>query len=196
MDKDITAYAVSVDAIYANGRKDHSEKMEDYGPFLASKREVLHPGHTSDQPDSWAVMPTNPLRTVEVKVVSVVYSDQAADVQDEGAFQRIVEHRTSVARALQKSADIIKSALADTTNEHPSAKAANDIKELLYQAKVSHSTDTDKAYLQGTSDELQKAPLKSAERGISERSYLTERLAQLQEEVAIHEKYAQIRRTQ
>jgi len=195
-DKDITAYSVSVDAVHVSGAKDHSERMHDYGALLTAKGEALHPGETSEQPEMWAVTAADPLLTAEVKVVAVVYSDQTAEVRDKEAFQRIVEHRTSVTRALRTSADIIKNALADPTDDHPTAKVVSDVTAALNQAKASHSLDIDEVYLQGTRDELQKAPLKSAERGINERAYLAERLATLQAEVSLHEKYAQIRRAQ
>jgi hypothetical protein len=154
----------------------------------------LHPGQTSEEPGSWEVT-ADPLTAVEVDVVSIVYSDQTADVLDQEAFQRVVDHRTQVAQALAKSAEILENALADTGNAHPSTKAESDIAQVLDQAKASHSMDLDTVYLQGVRDELKKVPSKSAQRGISERDYLAEHLAKLQQDAAANEKYAQIRRT-
>jgi hypothetical protein len=194
-DKDITAFSVIVDAIRASGAKDHSERTKDYGPFITLRGEALHPGAISEEPELWEVT-ADPLVGVDVKVVAVVYTDQTADVIDQEAFKRIVDHRTQVARALAKSAEILKNALADTANEHPSTKAANDITQVLKQAKASLSRDLDDVYLQGVREELQNAPVRSAQRKISERDLLAEQLAKLQQDAAVNEKYAQVRNTQ
>jgi len=176
-DKDITAYSVAVDIIHTSGKKDHSETMQDYGPLLTSKGEILHPGHTSEHPELWKRTDDDPVVGMEAKVVTVVYNDHSAEVIDEQAFQRINEHRTSVMRALQKSAEIIGNALADPANQHPSAKAASQLTALMENAKATHSMDIDVVYLQIVRDELQNAPARSAERGISERAYVTEQYA-------------------
>ncbi|SRR6266849_10598008 len=194
-DKDITAFSVFVDAVRASGPNEHSEEMLDYDPYLTSKGEVLHPGATTEVSSTW-VTATNPILTVNAKVVAVVYSDQTAEVLDQEAFQRIVQHRMSAAHAVRKSADIIKVALADLTDNHPSIKAVGAATEVLKQAESSHSLDMDTMYLQGIRDEVQRAPLKSAERGISERDYLSEQLVKLQEKAALYEKYARVRRVQ
>lgn len=55
-DRDIAAYAVSIDATYTDGQTTHSEKMVDYCPTVVSRNEALHPGATSDQMASWTPM--------------------------------------------------------------------------------------------------------------------------------------------
>jgi len=194
--KNITAFSVFVDAVHANGTTEHSEKMLDYDPYLTSKDKVLHPGATTDLSSTWNVTTANPILTVNAKVVAVVYSDQTAEVIDKEAFQRIVQHRMSAANAVRKSKEIISDALADQTDAHPSIKAVAAATEVLKQAETSHSLDMDTMYLQGARADIQKAPLKSVERGISERDYLSEQLVKLQQKANLYEKYARVRSAQ
>ena len=127
--RDIAAFSLSVDALYADGSKAHSEKMFDYGPLVIARNGALHPTEANEQVAAWTVIPGNPLQKVEVRLVAIVYADRTADVRDEEAYQRIVDHRTQFARALQKSAEILANSLADT------AAALADIANLPDRAK-------------------------------------------------------------
>jgi hypothetical protein len=194
--KNIAAFSVSVDAVYADGWKAHSEKMLDYGPRVVTRNGALHPTETSEQSAAWTVIPGNPLQKVEVHVVTVTYEDGTADVSDEQAYQRIVDHRTQFATALQKSAEILANALANASTEHPGAAAASDMKALLQQEASSSSGHIDKTYLQVLIPELQGAQQKASELGITEREYLNRRLTTLQQDAHLHASYSQIRRAQ
>jgi hypothetical protein len=180
--------------VYANGLENRSEKMEDYGSHLTARGEILHPGGVSEQTDISGPLEGNSLVRVDAKVVAVVYADHTAESSDEEALGRIQSHRSSVALALTKSGEILQRSLADSNESNPRARASGDIKKLLSSDPFAHGIEP--VYLKGIIDELDRVPQAAAELGVSEREYLSQRLAKLRREAAKESRYAQIGRAQ
>ena len=192
--KDITAYAISIVAVYSNGREDRSEKMFDYGANLTASGKVLHPGSVAEQQGAWGVLDENPLVRADAKVVAVVYADHTAEASDAEALDRIQFRRSSAALALSKSVEILQRYLADPSSNHPGAAASSEIKKLSKSAP--HVSGMDDVYLQGVSEKLDEAPVAAARSNVAERDYVSQYLTELQQRAAQEAIYAQIRRAQ
>ena len=187
--KDIAAYTVAVEAVYANGYKAKSELMQDYGPTLTARGEGLHPNATNVQSTSWQAEPTTSLVTVNVKVTAVVYADRTDDNNDPDALGRVVEHRNSTAMMSHKSVEALETALSDQTNEHPGAKAAAIMNAI---PSASLPSGIGRAYVKALVDDFEAASQHASKRGISEREFLTQHLNELKRRAADEAQYAQI----
>jgi len=187
--KDIAAYAVSVEAVYANGYKAKSELMQDYGPVLTARGQALLPGATTIQSSSWSTATTTSLVTVNVKVVAIVYADRTAENIDQEALGRVAEHRNSMALMTRTSANTLESALRDQTNEHPGLKAAAAMNAL---PASSLPTGIGRKYANGLAEEFENASQNASKQGISEREFLAQRLQKLKQRAADAAQYAQI----
>lgn len=192
--KDITAYSVSIVAVYANGVENRSEKMEDYGPQFTSRGNGFHPGGVIELADSFGVLEGNPLVGVEVKMAAIVYADRTAEVLDQEAFGRIQSHRSSAALALTKSVEILQRFLADPGVDHPGAAASTEIKRLSKLAE--QDTGMGKVYLEGVSEKLDETIQAASRSNVSERDYVSQYLTELLRRAAQEAQYAQIRRAQ
>jgi len=195
--KDVTAYSLAIEEVLQDRRVIHSERMMDYGAFLAARGEVLHPGQASTQLLSFSPAPSNPLASISATVVAVVFADQTSEVSESDAFSRIADHRVSVALMTRTSVEAVKAALADTKSQHPGASAGSLIRDRINRSSKPTSTDgIDKEYMKAMAKDLEDAPNKAASNGLTEREYLAQRLADLQKRVQQEEAYAQIRRRQ
>jgi len=196
-DKDITAYAVAIEEVLQDHHVIQSERMEDYGAFLAAKGEVLHPGQTSTQPLQFSPSPSNPLFSVRATVVALVFADKTSEASSPDALGRIVDHRASMALMARTHLEAIKKALA-TTSEHPGALAGSIVRDSISQQTNSSasvpSAGIDKQLMKTVAQELEDAPNRAAAKGTTEREYLTERLTILQQRAQEEETYSQIRR--
>jgi hypothetical protein len=192
--KDITAYSVSIIAVYANGVENLSEKMEDYGPLFTSRGNDLHPGGVIELADTFGVLEENPLVRVDAKMAAIVYADRTAEVFDEEAFGRIQSHRSSAALALSKSVEILQRFLADPSSNHPGAAASAEIKRLSKLGE--QTTGMDEVYLEGVREKLDEALQVAARSNVGERESVSQYLTELQQRAAQDAKYAQIKRAQ
>lgn len=68
---------------------------------------------------------------VQATVDMVAYTDGTADVLNERAFTRLIADRKASVRAMQKVNELINEALADPTEQHPSATVAAKLKSLV-----------------------------------------------------------------
>ena len=129
---------------------------------------------------------------------AVVYSDQTAEVADEGAFARIQEHRSSTTLALRREREILRRALADVNDVRPGSKASSELRTLLSSPKDAngHVQGMEQTYFEQMADELDKAHERATALGISEREYVSQRLAQINQLAADDSAYAKIRRAQ
>ena len=188
--KDITAFSVSLKAVYASGHEVSSEFMTDYGPVNLAKGAALHSGASDSVHRDWNIVPGDELVSVQADIVAVVYADREAEFIDKDALQRIIDHRESMAIGSQVAADILSRALADAA-DHPSAKAVSGIQEA-----VASSKSLDKAFMKGIREQWTRAPSDAVSLGISERAYLTRELNRLRDDAALQASYAAIQRPQ
>lgn len=153
--KDITAFVVTGTAFHADGQTMHSEYDADYLPALAAlatkeqSSEVFgygenmqfHPGATKEIQTGFSAWPGNPIANLEYKVAAVVYVDRTAQVYDEEAFGRILEHRAGYAQGARFTIDAIRKATLDPANEHPLRDVANALHERDDKQRKEHSKD-------------------------------------------------------
>ncbi len=189
--KDITAFSVSLKALYASGHKLSSEFMTDYGLVNLAKGAVLHPGASESVHRDWKIVADDALVSVEANIAAVVYADGEAEFTDKDALNRIIDHRKSMAIGSQTAADILSRALADATDSHPSVKAVRGIQEA-----VASSKSLDSAFMKGISEQWTRASTDAVSLGISERAYLARDLSRLREDAARQARYAAIRTSQ
>jgi hypothetical protein len=198
--KDITAYAVDFTAVYEDGHEVFGgEFMQDCGSIESRKGNCFHSGHKQELEHSSAPRSGgSPLVRMDAKVGAVVYSDQTAVVVDEGAFARIQEHRSSTALALAREREVLRRALADVNEVRPGGKASSELRVLLSGSKDTngHVQGMEQTYFQQMADELDRAPERATALGISEREYVSQRLAQINQLAAEDSEYAKIRRAQ
>lgn len=201
--KDISAYVISVNVGYANGETNYSELLVDLLPLMMTKLEesaasslrdgAFRAGETRSEVAAFKADPRNPAARVDADVVAVVYSDQTAEAQSEGALSRIVAVGNGIALARRESADIINRSLGDAEEAHPSAAAAAGVRKLLLHEKKEHSGELQTELL-AILDDLQRAPDISLQSGTSERDYLSQYAASAAQRATIALAHARIRR--
>lgn len=140
--KDITAYNVSIRNKYADGTHDDQccglqSSSEFLGGLIAAQMAKDTPseqfadrgnntftaGATRDQ----TILETKDISSVDAVVDVAVYADGTKDVENSDALKRIWAGRQRELLAMQKIDQIVQNALADQTNEHPSAAALTEL---------------------------------------------------------------------
>jgi len=180
--KDISAYVLSFDAAYANGHTDHTEILVDLLPLMMTMVEQA-PGSSlnngsfraAEARDEVENLPTgtgNPLTRAEAAVIVAVYVDRTVDAQSDAALERVVALRRGIALARSESADVIYKATTSRGQAHPSAVAADGVREILLRRKTDHTGESVTELL-SIVDDMVRAPAEAAELGLGERDYLT-----------------------
>lgn len=186
--QDITAYTIAIETTFADGHANRSESMKDYGPDNTAKGEILHPGST----DEIRIGGWESTAKVKVKVSAVVYADKTSEASDAEALGRIVDHRTSMALMTNSTVGVLRTVLADPANEHPGKEVASRIRTVASSPKAAPGID--KEFMKAVSEEYENAPRRASDAGVTERQYLTERLAAMEQQAAAETSYAQVRR--
>jgi hypothetical protein len=145
--KDITAFNLSIDVAFKNGKASHFEHMTDFLPgIISGGREALHSG------DSYEVRIDVPASTellsANAKLDVVVYADFGADVdKNPEALVRLVTARKSDALTQERSAEIINAAAADTVSPDPVGLAIRQLRQIAEQTKRQQSSELSEAKL-------------------------------------------------
>jgi hypothetical protein len=189
-DQEITGFSLAVTATLADGRTVSSERTVDYGPPQTAAGKALHAHDTTTETATFG--PGEAPISVQARVVAVIYQDRTAEASDDEALSRILEHRTSLALMDSITVQVLETSLSDTADQHPSVKAARAVKDLAVPS--GYKTGVDKAYMRAVSEDFERAPREATRLGMSERQYLTERLAAIRQRAADEESYAQVRR--
>lgn len=187
--KDITAFNVSVDAVYANGRKVHSERLVDFLPRMISKSEAgdaapaagaLHPGGGEEEriSSSPSLPDGTQLDNVDVTIDVVLYADNTATVHNRAAFDRIVSTRRARATTTNRIVAILRKHLSPSEGD-PIGASSRELTQLLLQARArpEELLDTD---VLATMDDLQHAPQSS-----NKRDFLSQYAARMQQRGAL-----------
>ena len=164
--------------------------MKDYGPQAVAEGKALHPGDVDRQDYSYQ----RPIREATVKVVAIVYADQTCEWTDAAALGRIEDHRKSLLLMDGISVKAMKDALADSANDSPGSKAGSILRQHIPADPASIDAGVSPNYLEYYARELEHAPQEASRAGISERQYVSDRLAALEKRVEQERGYAQIRR--
>jgi nucleoside 2-deoxyribosyltransferase len=180
--KDISAYVLSFDAIYGNGRVDHSEILVDLLPLMMTRVNQipgaslgdgsLRSAEARDEVENLAAETRNPLTRADATVIAVVYVDRTADAQSGTALERVLALRRGIALARNESADVINKATMNRGEAHPSAVAADGIRKIVLRSKADHTGESVTELL-SIVDDMLRAPSEALGLGISERDYLT-----------------------
>ncbi len=139
--KDITAFNLSVDVTFKNGKTSHFEHMTDFLPgIISGGREALHTGNSYevriDVPDGTELLSAN------AKLDVAAYTDLSADVDsNQDALARLVAARRSDALAQERSAEIINAAAADTVSPDPVGFAIRQLRQVAEQIKGQQSSE-------------------------------------------------------
>src|SRR4029077_438058 len=180
--KDITAYAVSLETVYADGSSSFSEHDEDLGPRAVAQHTTIAPGESHTFTASYNQ--EKPFAHVAAKVVSVIYTDQTGE-GDQEPFDRVVSVRKGIANSLRKEA-----ALAQSARHEPNPAGLIDkaVTEIVRHQQANHLHDTDTLYLKKFSEEIKAQS--------DPKAYLEKRVPELQREAKIATDYANVRREQ
>jgi hypothetical protein len=134
-DKDITAFNLSIDVTFKNGKASHFEHMTDFLPgIISGGREALHPGNSYEVRID--IQAGTELLSASAKLDVVAYADLSADVdKNQDALVRLVGARKSDALAQERSAEIINAAAADTVSPDPVGLAIRQLRQVAEQIK-------------------------------------------------------------
>jgi hypothetical protein len=179
--KDISAYVLSFDATYANGHTDHAEILVDLLPLMMTMVDQA-PGSSlddgsfraaeaRDEVESLPAGTGNPLTKADAAVIVAVYVDRTADAQSDAALERVLALRRGIALARSEAADVIHKAAMSRGQAHPSAVAADGVREILLRRKTDHTGESVTELL-SIVDDMVRAPAEAAGSGLSERDYL------------------------
>jgi hypothetical protein len=134
--KDITAFTVSVDINYQNGRQSHFEQTRDLLPTIISRQgatgaSTLGDGAFSAGRSTELRIDIGQITAVSVKatVIAVIYIDRTGE-GDAAALSRITSDRQQWAGALEEGTTIISEAIANSLSD-PAGAAIRRIKSLL-----------------------------------------------------------------
>jgi hypothetical protein len=139
--KDITAFNLSIDVTFKNGKTSHFEHMTDFLPgIISGGREALHSGNSYEVRID--VAPDTELLSANAKLDVVAYADLSADVdKNQDALTRLVAIRKSEALTQERSAEIINAAAADTVSPDPVGLAIRQLQQIAEQIKGQKSSE-------------------------------------------------------
>ncbi|HET8891123.1 MAG TPA: hypothetical protein VFQ41_19620 [Candidatus Angelobacter sp.] len=137
--KDISAYGVSYDITFADGHHEKGERLVEYLQSIISSQQrlgsqwsgegVFHSGES--RKELFEFSQGNAVSTLNATVDVVIYMDQTADVGNDDAFRMFVTDRTATAKAAEKAATILQTALADQTDLHPLKTASMQLHQMM-----------------------------------------------------------------
>jgi hypothetical protein len=201
--KDISAYVVSVKVKCVSGRTNYSELLVDLLPLMMTKLEqsqassmsegAFHAGEARDEVANLAADPSDPATKADAEVIAMVYSDRTAEAQSAEALERVLALRRGIALARQEATEIINKAVGNPGETHPSAVAAEGIRQLALRSKTEHTGELQTEFLV-ILDDLQRAPSDSLQSGVNERDYLTRYVARATQRASTALAHSQIRR--
>lgn len=145
--KDITAFNLSVDVTFKNGKASHFEHTTDFLPgIISGGREALHSGNSYEVRID--VPAATELLSANAKLDVVAYADLSVDVdKNQNALARLVATRKSDALTQERSAEIINAAAADTVSPDPVGLAIRQLRQIAEQIKGQQSSELSEAKL-------------------------------------------------
>ena len=173
----------------------------DYGSAVSAQHAALQPGGTGTEKigvpgRTPSLKETDTLVRLDVKVWVVIYGDQTADVADPEAFLRHVQERQLIAASSAKAAQAMGETLADASQSHPGADAAQRIRQYLYEEQAHGARTLNKGLLLLEANELEKSSQRATGANLSEREYIRLRMEQKTKDAAQMTAFADVRRAQ
>src|SRR5258706_10288595 len=156
--KDITGYTIIIRHKKADGTLDEngrSESMEDMLGLLIASQMAKDPGASESirqQNSANAIFPKgygiflagetrdktltgiDNASDVDAIAGAVFYTDGTYDEQDKDAFKRVLANRQGALQELKEADELIRNALADSTNDHPVAAVFTELNKRRLKA--------------------------------------------------------------
>ena len=156
--KDITGYTIIIRHKKADGALDEngrSESMEDMLGVLITSQMAKDPGASESMrqqnsanaifPKGYGIFLAGETRDktltgidsasdLDVIAGAVFYTDGTYDEQDEDAFKRALANRQGSLQQMKEEDELIRNALADSTNDHPVAVALTELNKRRAEA--------------------------------------------------------------
>jgi hypothetical protein len=179
--KDITAFNIAIKEIYADGRVEEHEMLEELaGKILAAKElqgdtsrgaeffrklygdGAFHPGEGRDE--KLGVQPG--LKDYQATIDVVTYTDGTADSNNDAGLQRIIDERQATVASQKIAIDTIQTALADANDPDPSMTAAKKIQDraTVWKAQQHTKLDLDAVGLESIANELKNVSSRSTDK--------------------------------
>lgn len=139
---DIRCWVIQIVSSYADGHRDVSGHMENYGPFASDtipRSQGLLAGKSIEFTQQ--VGQPKPL-SVTAKVTVVIFDDNTAESIDDAELNQIITDRKNSAYTVQRIRDILNDAVLD---DRPKLKARQNLQTLL----TSTDARVNKALVQG-----------------------------------------------
>jgi hypothetical protein len=160
--KDISGLNLSMDVAYPQGQY-HYERLLDFAAKIISQQKAgheengaLHPNTAMEERLDLPIRGGNLPLAVTVKVDVVAYADSTADVENDAAFQRLVDLRRNHILAITKAAEIINEAAANSVTPDPRGMALTQLRVLLEQARRKQGEHELETELMVIIDDLEK----------------------------------------
>lgn len=133
--KDVTAFNLTVDVVFANGRPDHFEHATDFvDQIISTGSGAIRLGNRYEVRLDFS----DRVSSVDAKPDVVVYADLSTDInRNQDGLDRIVTERRNAALAAGKAAEIISEAAANSVTPDPRGMALRQLRLLADKAKNS-----------------------------------------------------------
>jgi hypothetical protein len=204
--KDITGYTIVIRHKKADGTLDEngrSESMEDMlGPLITSQMAKDLGAPESVRQQNPAVFPTgygvfladetrdktlngiNSASELDIIAGAVFYVDGTYDHLDKDAFKRTLEERQGALKEMKEANELIRNALADSSNDHPVAAVLTELNKRRLDAmdkpgRGFFRMDT------STLQNMQRPQLYGPQKGMSERERLTKYVEEQEKRVEL-----------
>jgi hypothetical protein len=202
--KDITGYTIVIRHKKADGTLDEngrSESMEDMlGPLITSQMakdpgapESIRQQNAAVFPKGYGIFLAGETRDktltgidsasdLDVIAGAVFYTDGRYDEQDKDAFRRALANRQGSLQHMKEEDELIRNALADSTNEHPVAAILTELNKRQFEEMGKHGF----FYSPGPSNlqNLQR-PTYGPQKGMTERERLTQYVEEQEKKVEL-----------
>ena len=214
----ITALVVRYREHYSDGKTNSGQHFEDYGPrdnppggIASANGQTIHkiaPGESSEHVEHFGLAtlcescsPEIP-QSVEAEVIVAIYDDQTAEVEDDAAFENIIQIRRGDAEAAREAAKVFHDAAAD---QSPRDRAKRDFDALISNSEAKPANISDptctgtgcdprkSAYegkLKSNADLAASAPADTKE----ERTFFQSYARKLKQDADLFTRYCDIRR--
>ena len=154
--KDIIAFNISIKESYADGHVKSHELLEELAGRIILVQEFMgtvdednirrqfgdglfHPGQSQNE-----IIGVQPgLQNFEAVVDVAAYTDQTAEATNNDGLQRLLEERNASAASTRMANEIIRAALADSSDADPTATAVKEIQNRITVWKAQQHTAVD-----------------------------------------------------
>jgi len=132
---------------------------------------------------------------LEFTAAVVFYADGSFDKQDEDAFKQMLARRQGELLAKKKVNEIVKNALADTTNDHPTAAALTELSKYVVEGmarKQDGRYDPERDEHMELQGDIQNLKNMQPHRGTTERELLSQYVEEQEKRITLMEPHCHL----